>query len=101
MLSTVDFFAAAARAGMTRVVTWTPSGGGSEQTADVYFREPVRDVLSGEAFSSDPMISYPATQLTGLIRGETLSVAGVNYKVREDPRSELDGSRYTALLYRA
>lgn len=98
MLPTADFYAAAARAGMTRAVAWTPSGGGAEQTADVMFREPVRDVLSGEAFTTEPSISYPTTQLVGLLRGETITVAGVSYKVREDPRSELDGSRMTVPL---
>lgn len=98
MLDTAAFFAAAQRAGMTRAVAWTPSGGGAEQTADAVFREGAAEVVAGEAFAADPTIAYPAAQLTGLKRGETVTVGGVAYKVREDPRPELDGSRMRAAL---
>ena len=100
MLSTESFFAAAKLAGMLKPVSWTPSGGGAAQTVDACFTQPARDVLSGEAFTVDPTISYPAAQLAGLKRGETVTVDGVAYKVREDPRTELDGSRVSVPLAR-
>lgn len=98
MLSTEGFFEVAQRAGMLKAVSWTPSAGGAAQTADAFFRAPAEDVLAGSAFTPEYSISYPATKLTGLLRGETVTVDGASYKVREDPRTELDGSRLRALL---
>jgi len=102
MLSTVDFFAAFDRAGMLKEAAWTPSvglpGAGVEQKEKGRFRAPATEVLAGEAFTSDITFQYPALLFPGLKRGEVLAIAGTNYKLREDPRPELDGSRYLALL---
>jgi hypothetical protein len=96
VLSTPDFFAAFAAAGFLKTATWTPTagaGGGPQQTAKVQFKAPSQDVLGGSVFVNEYHIIYPATAFFGMRRGETVNVDGTNYKVREDPHSELDGSR--------
>lgn len=105
MLTTEQFFANAKAAGMTRPVTWMPSGGGAIQTADVIFRAPTDNVLSGEASSTGYRIEYPASVLVGLKRSEVITVfkdktdlVGVQYTVRESPNSQLDGTRLEASL---
>jgi hypothetical protein len=96
MQTTDKFFESFKKAGHTRLASWTPSAGGPAQTADVLYRAPGQDVLQGEAFATAYTIRYPATKFPGLIRGETVTIDAVNYKVKEDPRSELDGTRMLA-----
>jgi riboflavin synthase alpha subunit len=43
--------------------------------------------------ATDYSIEYPVTKLTGLRRGESVTVNGCTYTVRENPRSELNGTR--------
>lgn len=101
MLTTEQFFEYAEAAGMTVPASWAPSGGGATQTADVIFKAPSHDVLAGGAFATDPSIQYAAVDLVGLKRGETVTVNGSTYKVREDPQSELDGTRMKVPLTRS
>lgn len=98
MIPTDEFFEGFEQAGMTRPASWTPSTGGDPRTAQVLFRAPTEDALAGEAQSTNYSIRYPATKLVGLKRFETITVSGVQYKVREEPRSELDGTRMVAFL---
>lgn len=98
MQTTDKFFESFKKAGMTRPALWTPAVGGPQQSADVLFRAPTRDVLSGDATSTDFSIRYPASLFPGLKRGETITVSGAPFKVRENPHSELDGTRMMALL---
>lgn len=101
MQTTEQFFAASKRAGMTRTVLWTPSAGGAEQSADALFRDVSEEVLGSAAFAYDVSISYPVTKLVGLKRGESITVDGVAFKVREDPRSDIgNGTRMKATLAR-
>ncbi|MGH8700062.1 MAG: head-tail joining protein [Burkholderiales bacterium] len=63
--------------------SWTPSAGGAPQTAQVLLDAPDEQLLEGAVQSRDYAITYAVTQLTGLKPGETLSVDGVSYTVRE------------------
>lgn len=98
MLTTEQFFAAASKAGMLKPLTWQPKSGAAAQTVEVKYRAPARDILQGGAFATEHSIEYPASILAGLVRGEEVTIAGVKYKLLEDPRSELDGSRLQAPL---
>lgn len=100
MLSADQFYSAFSKAGMLKTVTWSPSSGGPQQTAQVRYKAPTESPLGGEAFSTDYTIKYPATQLAGLKRGEVLAIDGQQYTVREGPKSELDGSVLEAKLRR-
>jgi hypothetical protein len=101
MLDTSKFFEAFDRAGFLKTALWTPSAGGAQQSAQVRYRAPTQDALSGGAKSVEYSINYPATLLVGLKRNETITVAGVQFIVRENPESQLDGTRYEALLKKA
>ena len=98
MLSTAAFFEAFDRAGFLHTALWRPSAGGPEQSAQVRFRAPSSDVLGGDQFSIDYTVCYPSTVLVGLKRGETITVAGRSFTVREDPESRFDGSLLEAKL---
>lgn len=92
MLSSERFFQAFDRAGFLKTALWTPSAGGAQRSAQVRLRAPGSEVLSGEVLSTDYSIQYPATELGGLKRGESLTVDAVSFKVREGPKSLHDGS---------
>ena len=98
MRSTEQFFAAFDRAGILKTALWTPSAGGAQKSAQVRYRAPTQDALSSEVKSVDYSIEYPATVLVGLKRGETITVNGMQFTVRENPESQLDGSRLEAKL---
>ncbi len=98
MLTTDQFFAAFARAGILKEAAWTPSGGGPTQTPQVRFHAPEDGVLSGEVLSTDYAIEYPASLLVGIKRDEVVRIDGQDYTLRENPRRKLDGSLLEAKL---
>jgi hypothetical protein len=102
MLDTSKFYESFDKAGFLTTALWTPSAGlpgaGIQQSAQVRFKAPNRDALAGEFSVTDHTIKYPSTVLTGLKRGETLTVGGIAFKVREGPQSELDGTVLQAFL---
>lgn len=104
MLATNKFFESFNKAGFLSTALWTPSAGlpgaGVQQSAQVRFKAPTRDILGGDASTTDYTISYPATLFPGLKRGETLTIAAASYTVRENPHKQLDGSRLEAPLTR-
>lgn len=78
---------------------WTPSGGGQQQTAKVLFDEPDEVVLGDQLVVSNVCeITYPAGQLAGLDEGESITVDGIAYRVRERPRQTDDGRIMKALI---
>ena len=96
----VDFlYEAAERAGFLKEAVWNPSDGTEPQRAKVDFRAPDGTVLDGLALSTDYAIHYPATKLVGLTSGETRTVDGQTYRVREI-RALGDGSEKRASLTR-
>lgn len=98
MLSAEEFYEAFSRAGFLKLASWEPSNGEPAQTAEVRFRAPTREVLGGAQLSTDFMIEYPASRLTGLKRGEMLTIEGVDYQVRRDQHQQLDGTVHRTYL---
>jgi hypothetical protein len=92
-------YEAAARAGLLKTVTWTPAEGVEPQTVDVDFRAPDETVLDGLGLSTDYSIRYPASILVGLAQGDTVTLEGQTYRVRE-VRAVGDGSEKRATLTR-
>jgi len=63
--------------------SWTPSAGGTQHSAQVLLDAPDTELVDGTTRSREYAITYAATQLTGLKTGESLTVDGVSYQVRE------------------
>jgi hypothetical protein len=90
---------AAARAGLLKEATWSPANGAEPQTVAVDFRAPDETVLDGLGLSTEYAIRYPAGVLIGLAAGETVTLEGQAYRVREI-RAIGDGSEKRATLTR-
>lgn len=93
MLRIEDFYEAAGRSGL--LVDAEIDG----HTIAVDFRSPDETVLDGLALSADYTIRFPASALPSLAAGDTVSIAGSLYRVR-DIRSIGDGSERRASLSR-
>ena len=93
MVRIEDFYEAAGRSGL--LVDAEIDG----QTIAVDFRSPDETVLDGLALSADYTIRFPASVLPALAAGNTVSIAGNTYRVR-DIRSIGDGSEKRASLSR-
>lgn len=93
MVRIEDFYEAAGRSGF--LVDAEIDG----HTIAVDFRSPDETVLDGLALSTDYTIRFPASALPSLAAGDTLSIAGSLYRVR-DIRSIGDGSERRASLSR-
>ena len=93
MVRIEDFYDAAGRSGL--LVDAEIDG----HTVAVDFRSPDESVLDGLALSADYTIRFPASVLPALAAGNTVSIAGNTYRVR-DIRSIGDGSERRASLSR-
>jgi hypothetical protein len=101
MLTAEKFFTAFDRAGMLQTVTWLPSNTlGPAFTGPARFKASDTDLLGGEQLSTDLSMTYPASQFGGLVAGEVVTIGGVEYRLRRDPESQLDGSVMMARLER-
>jgi hypothetical protein len=97
-------------------LTWTPSAGGSAQTATVLFRDPTQmrklGVRTGKALYSqgvlddvieDPFFTYKSTELTGLYDSvvvgnvEYVTIKTQTYAVKMIEK-EFDGNTLKAIL---
>lgn len=65
--------------------TWQPSGGGAAQTASVIFDTADREQEFSDLAVIDRRLSitYLNTALVGLDNGESITIAGIGYIVRE------------------
>lgn len=93
MVRIEDFYDAAGRSGL--LVDAEIDG----HTIAVDFRSPDETVLDGLALSADYTIRFPTSALPSLAAGDTVSIGGSNYRVR-DIRSIGDGSERRASLSR-
>lgn len=91
MVRIEDFYDAAGRSGLL------VDAGIAGETIAVDFRSPDETVLDGLALSADYTIRFPASALPTLAPGDTVSIAGNTYRVR-DIRSIGDGSERRASL---
>lgn len=98
MLTTEQFYASFDKAGFLKTALWKPSSGAEAQEVRVRFRAPTDHALAGEALSTDYSITYPASILAGLKRGEVVTIGGQDYTVREGPSSNKDGTELEAKL---
>lgn len=78
--------------------TFTPSAGGADETAHVIFNSPTEDVFGGDTRSHEYEMKYPATSLPSIRKGDTGTIEGVQYKLRETPRMIADGRLKSAKL---
>ncbi|MGA0586627.1 head-tail joining protein [Dyella sp. KRB-257] len=93
MVRIEDFYEAASRSGLLVDAEI------DSHTIAVDFRSPDESVLDGLALSADYTIRFPASVLPALAAGNTVSIAGNTYRVR-DIRSIGDGSERRASLSR-
>ena len=80
-MDVVSFYDAAARAGLLGLARVSGAGAITRDVV-VEFRQPDEDVLGGLAVSRDYHIRFPASSMT-LVAGDTLSIGGHDYRVRE------------------
>lgn len=62
---------------------FTPYGGGAAQSGSVIFDSPTETLMSGEVLSDEFTMTYPASVLPGIRAGDTGTIDGVSYQVRE------------------
>lgn len=79
--------------------TFSPSGGGAQESALVILDAPSEPVLGGDSMSTEYAIQYSATDLPSIKRGDSGFVDGIAYKVRE-VRTIDDGRIKRAMLSR-
>ncbi len=93
-----QFDAECVKAGFLKLATWCPSGGGAQQDVYVKFEAPTTVGTVGDTLITELAMRYRATKFPGIKRGELVTIDSTKYRVRENPHSELDGSRRLALL---
>ena len=84
-------------AGFAVSATFAPEAGGAAQTANVIFDSPTEQMFGGESLSNEYLITYPATALPDIRKGDRGVIEGVTYRVREIRLLD-DGKLKTALL---
>jgi hypothetical protein len=62
---------------------WTPSTGGGPYAARVILDSPDQTIMGDRVMSTEYLITLAANDFPGLKGGETISVAGSTFKVRE------------------
>ncbi len=90
-------FEAFKAAGLALDATWQPSIGGPQQSAVVLLDVP-DEMLLDSALAGQQVMEYRSTQFVGLATGETVTISGTDYLVRETPRRLYDGAILRAWL---
>ena len=80
--------------GFALAATWGAS------TAQVLMRQPTEDILGGRAQSNEYEVQMPAAEFAGINRGDTITIGGASYRLREKPRLLGDGALKSLLLER-
>jgi hypothetical protein len=76
---------------------FTPSTGGALVSASVIFNAESVEIFGGDALSNEYTMIYPAAALAGIKEGDSGTVNGVNYAIR-DVRLKADGNLKIAKL---
>lgn len=92
-------YTAAWHAGLLQPCLWRPPNDRPPVRAMVGVQAPDATALDQLTVGADTTITFPATALPGLTRGEVVEVDGVSYRVR-DLRAINDGSEIRASLTR-
>ena len=79
--------------------TFAPEAGGAAQTASVILDSPTEQIFGGEVLSNEYLMTYPASALPDIRKGDRGVIEGVTYRVREIRLMD-DGKLKTALLSR-
>lgn len=61
-------------------------------TAAVLLDQPTEDILGGRAQSNEFEVTMQAAEFPGINRGDTISINGASYQLREKPRLADDGA---------
>lgn len=56
------------------------------ETVAVHFVQPDEDLLGDTVRSRQYLMRYPASAFPGLARGDTVTIVGATYTVRDEPR---------------
>jgi len=94
-----SLYLAAEHAGLLQAAIWSPGNGDPPVTVKVDFQATDEAVLDSLALSADYAIRYPAKRFANLVVGETLTINGQAYRIREI-RSLGDGSEKRTTLSR-
>jgi len=81
------------------VAVWTPANGSVEQTANVILDAPDQALFDNSGRSTEYAITYDYVNLSGLAPGESITVDGVSFRVRDVFHIQ-DGKVMKALLAR-
>lgn len=76
--------------------TFTPSGG-APVSASVLFNVQTQEIFGDDVLSNEYVIVYPATALAGVKTGDSGTIGGVTYRVR-DVKLRADGTLKVARL---
>lgn len=76
---------------------FTPTGGGTPVSASVIFNAQTQDIFGDAVLTDEYTMVYPATALPGIKAGDTGTVSGVQYRIR-DIRLKSDGALVIAKL---
>lgn len=79
--------------------SWTPADYTDGGTGTVILDAPGQDVLGGAGNATEYSVLYQATDFVGMTFGDTLTIGGVDYKVR-NPAPLDDGALMRATLAR-
>jgi hypothetical protein len=83
MLSAAEFLQRFDRAGALVNVTWTPAGGGTPVTFKASFQDAGSAVRFGMVSADEPEILFEASHCPNLTNGDTVTINGTDYRVRD------------------
>lgn len=78
-----EFLRSFERSGFMVDATWTPAGGGSPVTFKALYQDAQSEVRFGMVTADEPVITFEAAYCPALTNGDTVSIGGVSYKVRD------------------
>lgn len=78
-----EFLRSFERSGFMVDATWAPAGGGAPVTFKALYQDAQSDVRFGMVTADEPVITFETSYCPALTNGDTVSIAGVPYKVRD------------------
>lgn len=83
MLSAAEFLRRFERAGIMVDATWTPAGGGTPVTFKAMMQDADSDIRFGVVQADEPELLFEAAYCPALTNGDTVTIAGTDYRVRD------------------
>jgi len=78
-----EFLRSFERSGFMVDATWTPSGGGSAVTFQALYQDAQSEVRFGMVTADEPVITFEQSYCPLLTNGDSVSIGGVSFKVRD------------------